>query len=681
MYHDFAESSMGGYTLAWKTFCDQLDYLQHNGFLGAGFGALEASTSFEDSRLQPVLLSFDDGYGSFLRAADMLAQRGMRGTFFLTKDYCLRREGFLKDAEIRALAKIAEVGTHGVTHTPMSRLSREQLRQELVDSKHWLEDLSGREVRYMSAPGGYWDVGCQKLALEAGYHLVGNSKEWWNRPDEVVRSRQVNRVAVRTHFNSWQFARILARDGRFFVWRRLRTMALVPTRALRSHWELRSIPSTSAGLPVDGAPTQENLPPSTMRKRVCYVISQFPAPSETFAGNDLRSLRKLGVDVSVVNLRQDHPRFVALLREWDLEGLPVDSVTKRKLLEGVVRMFCVPGLVAFMVGTILKDNWRRPDHLAKSFLILPRAFQVHAALQARPPDVLHLFWGHYASLLGLLVRRTNPKVVVSTFLGAYDLRSEYRTSITLAREADQIFTHARANLPLLARQGLLPANVEVVYRGVDLERLQFQGQSKVPFRLVSAGRLIPAKGMADVIDVFARIQQQRPDASLCLIGEGPERHSLERRVERLGLESVEFTGHLPHQEVFSRLCEAEILMFLSYEEHLPNVVKEAMAARCACVVSRTTGIEELVVPEEHGVVVEPGDTEGAVAGALRLLREPDLRERMVARALAHLERHFDLRRSMTRYVDSWVTCLNRRRGLGTTDGAGGRSEQSLAARN
>lgn len=393
---------------------------------------------------------------------------------------------------------------------------------------------------------------------------------------------------------------------------------------------------------------------------VWYVFSKFPAPSETFAGTDVRVLRGLGVRVRAVNLRPSHPRAPELLREWDLADLELDEVTPVKLLAGCGAMPRRPALLAFALRTIVRDNARQPVHAVKSLLALPRIFQVHQTLAARPPDVLHLFWGHYASLLGLLVRRTHPEVVVTLFLGAYDLHRRFRTSTTLARCADGVFTHARANLPLLAAQGIAPERVQVVYRGVDWERLRWRGQPKVPFRIATAGRLTPDKGMAEVLEAFARIQPAWPQASLCVMGEGPERSALERRARALNLRAVEFTGHLAHRQVFERLSEAEVFLFLSHGEHLPNVVKEAIAARCACVVSRTTGIEELVAPGEHGFVVDSRDIPAAAAGVDRLFREPDLRERFVERALAHLRAHFDAQANMRRYREFWAERLARR---------------------
>jgi glycosyltransferase involved in cell wall biosynthesis len=395
--------------------------------------------------------------------------------------------------------------------------------------------------------------------------------------------------------------------------------------------------------------------------KVWYVFSRFPCPSETFAGTDVRTLRELGFEVRAANLRPSHPAASALLQQWDLTGLEIDEVTPAKLMAGVGWMLRRVDLLGFLLWIVVRDNWRRPEHLVKSLLVLPRIFNLHRALTVAPPDVLHHFWGHFACLLGLLVRRTHPGVVVTVFLGAYDLRCRYRTSTTLAREADQVFTHARANLALLAASGIEAGRVTLAYRGLDLGRLRFRAGGKIPWRIASAGRLTAEKGFADVLEVFAFVQRQWPQATLCVIGDGSERASLEQRVRHLGLAGVEFTGHLEHRRVFERLCEAEVFLFLSEKEHLPNVVKEAIAARCACVVSRTTGIEELVAPDQDGFVVGAGDRPAAVNCVNRLFQEPALREGFVSRALAHLEARFDVTHSMRRYGEVWQERLAARR--------------------
>lgn len=412
--------------------------------------------------------------------------------------------------------------------------------------------------------------------------------------------------------------------------------------------------------------------------KVWYVFPQFPAPSETFAGNDVRALRELGAELRVLNLRPSHPASARLLREWDLEGLEVDECSPSKLVVGLGWMCRRPLVLSYLLRVIVHDNWRRPVHLAKSLLALPRVFSMHRTLQGGSPDVVHLFWGHYASLLGLAIRRTHPGVVVTMFLGAYDLRSRYRTSARLAKVADAVFTHARENLPLLDTLGIPVGQVSVVYRGVDLQRLQARPHQRVPFRIASAGYLVEKKGMAEVLGVFELVQRRWPKSSLCIIGDGPDRERLEGIVHRLSLASVEFTGFVEHRQVFERLCEAEVFVYMSTQDHLPNVVKEAIAAECACVVSRTVGIEELVCPGECGFVVEQGDFEAAARRVSDLFSEPDLRTRVVSRASAHLREDFDLQRSMTVYRDTWARLLADRRSV-DRDAAGGQAPAPMAS--
>ncbi len=239
MYHDLGESARDNYTLSWPVFLGQLEELRRGGYVVEGFGGLEARLAGGPWPERYAVLTFDDGYRAFLQVAEQLAQRNMRATFFLTREFCLHREGFLRDAEIRELAGMAELGTHGHHHEPVTELAPALARAALSDSKRWLEDLIGREVRYMSAPGGYWNRACQRLARELGYTLVGDSVQWWNRPPAVARTGRVHRVALRAQFGPAVFQRILGRDLRFFGVRRLRSWLLALPNAVRGRWEIR----------------------------------------------------------------------------------------------------------------------------------------------------------------------------------------------------------------------------------------------------------------------------------------------------------------------------------------------------------------------------------------------------------------------------------------------------------
>src|SRR4029453_18415898 len=119
-----------------------------------GFAELEKHIRAQTSPPE-LTITFDDGHRSNLQAGIELAELGIRRTVFVTPLFCIDRSDFLKPAELRALHRIADVGTHGYTHCALTKLDRRALDREIVESKIWLEDIIGAEVRYMAAPGGF----------------------------------------------------------------------------------------------------------------------------------------------------------------------------------------------------------------------------------------------------------------------------------------------------------------------------------------------------------------------------------------------------------------------------------------------------------------------------------------------------------------------------------------------
>lgn len=217
-------------------FGDQLRALAADGVHLASFidlvGRLAAGTALP---ARYCLLSIDDGHRSGLDMAETMAAAGVRGTFFLTMDYCRRRNDFLKAAEVRELAAAGfDFGTHGASHRALSRMPREGMRAELRDSKVWLEDLLGRPVELMSLPAGQGDREVFRTAYELGYRLVGTSRERMNEPGPLPRP--VGRFVVLAGYDAPQVCRI-ARGSRPYMWRRRARAAILylPKLVLRTY--------------------------------------------------------------------------------------------------------------------------------------------------------------------------------------------------------------------------------------------------------------------------------------------------------------------------------------------------------------------------------------------------------------------------------------------------------------
>ncbi len=226
------------YSIDTSAFREHVSLLQDEGYV------IEDIATFTkriiESRSIPeryVLLTFDDGHKSGLDAAEILSVFRTKATFFLTKSYCEQLPDYLSPEEIRSLRTEGfSIGTHGVTHCGLPFLSYKEIRRELAESKHWLEEILGEEVTMISVPGGYIDDRTLALCFEHGYQIVGNSEEQMNSRSNISLPLVINRVAVRRHFSLNTIWSIVTGGTFFYFWRRVRAKSLwLPKRVLHTY--------------------------------------------------------------------------------------------------------------------------------------------------------------------------------------------------------------------------------------------------------------------------------------------------------------------------------------------------------------------------------------------------------------------------------------------------------------
>jgi peptidoglycan/xylan/chitin deacetylase (PgdA/CDA1 family) len=236
-YHAIGHEN-SSYSVSQQQLREQLALICDEGYVLEGFEQLEGR--LRSGRALPrryAVITVDDGYKSALRAAESFAERGCFATFFLTRDRCMKRAGFLSPAEIREIRDAGfSVGTHGTSHRKLTFLSEEACFVELVGSKFWLEDVIGEEVRYMAAPGGFINRRVLRLAQGLGYVLVGTCVERMNSPESVREFGSVNRVSIRSYFSLRDFERIIGGDFGFYLWRRARSAALALPKQFLYRW-------------------------------------------------------------------------------------------------------------------------------------------------------------------------------------------------------------------------------------------------------------------------------------------------------------------------------------------------------------------------------------------------------------------------------------------------------------
>lgn len=141
---------------------------------------------------------------------------------------------------------------------------------------------------------------------------------------------------------------------------------------------------------------------------------------------------------------------------------------------------------------------------------------------------------------------------------------------------------------------------------------------RAPRRILFLARFIPAKGAALLIDAFAALARQFPDAELVMAGDGAERGAMRERVRALGIEkAVHFPGYLRGQAKYAELARCSIFVLpSSHPEGMPNAILEAMAAGAVIVTSGVGGIRE-ISQHRPGFHILDSLEPAAVADALR----------------------------------------------------------------
>ena len=178
-----------------------------------------------------------------------------------------------------------------------------------------------------------------------------------------------------------------------------------------------------------------------------------------------------------------------------------------------------------------------------------------------------------------------------------------------------------------------PDRIRVLPLGFDLS--QFTVRSDRVYRpdgilrLIAVGRLSPEKGFTNLIDALALVVHDSTIAAhLTIVGDGPERASLESHARAADVEShIHFAGVLPHAQVLEELHHADALVLSSvptatFEENQGCVLQEAMLCRLAIIASDTGGVPESVAPAMLEWLVPPGHPVAIAERIRRLSKVP-----------------------------------------------------------
>lgn len=250
------------------------------------------------------------------------------------------------------------------------------------------------------------------------------------------------------------------------------------------------------------------------------------------------------------------------------------------------------------------------------------------------PHIVHLH-SSKAGLVGRLAVRGSRPVVFQPHAWSFLAVTGVQRAMALrwerigARWADATICVSRAERAEGLESGLPRRRVYVIPNAVDTRRFIPMNRSEARTRLglstsqklaVFVGRLSTQKGVDILLECWRAVKLQLPDAELAIVGDGPDRLSLENR---LGQQSgVSFLG--ASKRVVDWYGAADVVVVPSRWEGMALVPLEAMACERSVVGFDVAGISECLGPVTPPALVPPGDMAGLAAALVRRLTDPQL---------------------------------------------------------
>jgi glycosyltransferase involved in cell wall biosynthesis len=202
-------------------------------------------------------------------------------------------------------------------------------------------------------------------------------------------------------------------------------------------------------------------------------------------------------------------------------------------------------------------------------------------------------------------------------------------------------------------------SMDPLSNGYDREQIKSEMGWASDTKVVTfVGRLVHAKGVDWLLEVWREVAKQERTARLAIIGDGTERRALEAQVRTLGIaDTVDFLG--AQKDVWRFLAATDVFVLPSRQEGVSNALLEAMSRGLPAIVADDYlgGNREVVDNGKDGYVIEFGDTRNFSQSLVRLLREPALRKSMGTRARQKVEQRSSIESVADSYCKTYSELL------------------------
>lgn len=387
--------------------------------------------------------------------------------------------------------------------------------------------------------------------------------------------------------------------------------------------------------------------------RIAYLTGEYLRPTHTFIQREVETLRSYGLEVHTFSVRPTDPKELVSPEQRAEQAQTFNILPIRPFTILKAHTFLLLSAPTRYLQAI-KLAWRSQSPGFKA-LFYQLFYFIEAGLLAqelrsRHIEHLHNHFADSSCTVSMLAATLAGIRFSFTLHGPYIFFEPYRWRLDLKIQQALFaicISHYCRSQAMLFSAPTEWNKLHIIHCGIDLDRYQPVTHKPNQKRLLYIGRLSAAKGVPILLQAVAAVTLQHPDLHLTIVGDGPDRQSLERQASQLGIsDRLKFVGYQSQDAVCGYLQACDIFVLPSFAEGLPIVLMEAMATGLPVIATAIAAISELVEDGVNGYLVPPGAAEPLAQRLDQLLSDAQLRQTFGQAGRIKVEQVFNLHREV-----------------------------------
>jgi colanic acid/amylovoran biosynthesis glycosyltransferase len=403
--------------------------------------------------------------------------------------------------------------------------------------------------------------------------------------------------------------------------------------------------------------------------KIAFILSTFPALSETFILNQLTGLIDLGHNVDIYSqssateekMHSDVKKYGLLSRTIYFDSIPPGKI--HRVLKAV--LLVVKNFHKAPVLLIKSLNFFKYGRKALSLRIL---FAVIMLLN-KEYDIIQCHYGPNGSF-GSILKEIGIKGKLVTMFHGWDIRhgiaKKGRIYEHLFKHGDCFLAISDYNYQNLLRLSADPKRIIFHPVGIDLKKFKCQPRihchdNNKPITILTVARLAPEKGLDLGLRAIHKVLSKFHPGMIeyRIVGDGPLKQHLEQSIQKLQLNTiVRLLGGMDQDEVIAEMKEASIFLLPSLNEALPMVLIEAQAMELPVVATSVGSTSEAMLANKSGFLVQKGDANALAEGLIYLVGNQKLWPEMGKAGRQFIESNYDIAKLNIKLESIYKNLLN-----------------------